>query len=183
MRTPLIIKGTLVVVLSGFLSSLPGASPGNPGAGDRVSKLLSDAKNEAIQIKDDSAVLVALNRTEVAADMDGIVMNQVRDHVNAIVRQLAKLNAERANAEPWQQTAIDRIAPLLTDLSADTEMVIDHLNGTNGRLNFKDYRELIEAHADESAELAALISDFVDYGRTKDRLENLSGKVELPAKR
>ena len=62
-------------------------------------------------------------------------------------------------------------------------MVIDQLNGTNGRLNFKDYKELLEAHSDESAELAALISDFVDYGRTKERLAKLTAKVELPEKR
>jgi hypothetical protein len=183
MRTPKTVIGTFVVVLAGFLANSPLARATEPGASESVSKTLADAKNEAIQIKDDAQLMETFTYSEVDAKTQGLVINQVRDHVNTLGKHLAKLKAERASAEPWQKTAIDRIGPLMADLSSDTEMVIDQLNGTNGHLNFKDYKELLEAHADESTELATLISDFVDYGRTKERLARLTSKLELPAKR
>jgi hypothetical protein len=182
MRTQAIVRGTLAVVLTAFLANSPIARAVEPGANEAVSKTLAEAKNQAIQIKDDAQLMETFTWSNVDDKTQGVVVNQVREHVNTLGRQLATLKAERASAEPWQKTAIDRIAPLLSDLSSDTEMVIDQLNGTNGRLNFKDYKELLEAHADESTELATLISDFVDYGRTKERLARLTAKIELPAK-
>ena len=41
------------------------------------------------------------------------------------------------------------------------------------------YKDYIEANADLSIELASMISDFVNYGDTKQRLESLAGKLEL----
>jgi len=38
----------------------------------------------------------------------------------------------------------------------------------------------MEANADYATDLAAMIGDFVDYGKTRDRLERLSNKLEIP---
>jgi hypothetical protein len=43
-----------------------------------------------------------------------------------------------------------------------------------------DYQEYLEANADSADQLAQLISDFVNYGRTKDRQERPTNRLEIP---
>ena len=38
----------------------------------------------------------------------------------------------------------------------------------------------LEANADYATDLGAMFADFVDYGRTKQRLERLAAKLEVP---
>ncbi len=45
-----------------------------------------------------------------------------------------------------------------------------------------EYKDYIEANADVADKLAGLIADFVDYGNTKNKLERLTAKLELPGK-
>ena len=44
------------------------------------------------------------------------------------------------------------------------------------------YKDYLEANADYAADLAAMIADFVDYGKTKQRMERLPAKLEVPLK-
>jgi hypothetical protein len=45
-------------------------------------------------------------------------------------------------------------------------------------LNKRDY---LEANADYAGDLAAMAGDFVDYGKTKQRLQRLTDKLEVTA--
>jgi hypothetical protein len=107
-------------------------------------------------------------------------INQTKNDVNALVRQVEKLKAARSEASPWQQTAIDRITPFLDELGGYTDAILEQLKGTEGH-NFTEYKDFLEANADYSADLAAMIAEFVDYGNTKARLEQLGAKLEIPA--
>ena len=60
-----------------------------------------------------------------------------------------------------------------------TYAVIEHLNGDK-KHSFAEYKDYLEANADYSADLAKMIGDFVDYGKTKQRVEKLGGKLEVP---
>jgi hypothetical protein len=118
----------------------------------------------------------------VSWESHAAAINQIRDHVNALGRQVAKLKEARANASPWQKTAIDRINPFLDELSGYSEAAIEHINGQK-RHTIDEYKDYLEANADYSADLAAMIGDFVDYGKTKRRMERLAAKLEVPASR
>jgi hypothetical protein len=56
---------------------------------------------------------------------------------------------------------------------------MNYLNKIPKRLNASDYRDYLEANADQAAQLSSLIEDFVSYGKTKHRLERLTNKLEL----
>ena len=109
-----------------------------------------------------------------------MAITQIKEHVNALERQAAKLNDLRNTASPSQKTVIDRIIPFLNELEGYTSAVIDRLNENPKRLNTPEYKDYLEANADYSADLATMIADFVDYGRTKERLERLTDKLEVP---
>jgi hypothetical protein len=43
----------------------------------------------------------------------------------------------------------------------------------------EEYKDYLEANADYSADLAAMIADFVDYGKTKQGFERLTAKTRV----
>jgi hypothetical protein len=60
--------------------------------------------------------------------------------------------------------------------------VIGYINKNPSRLGTPEYRDYIETNSDTASALAGLIGDFVNYGNTRDRLDRLSKKLELPGK-
>jgi len=117
----------------------------------------------------------------VSWESQAVAINQIKDHVNALAKQEAKLKELKGSASPWQKAAIDRITPFLDELGGYTSAIIDHLNG-KPRHNFADYKDYLEANADYASDLAAVIADYVDYGKTKDRLQQLGAKLEVPVR-
>lgn len=149
---------------------------------EHVAKLLSEAKTMAFQLKEDAETMESYTRTDASWQSHSAAINQIKTHINDLGKQVAKLKAAKDEASPWQKTAIDRINPFMDELAGYTEAVIEHLTKHPARLNTAEYKDYLEANADYAGDLAATISDFVDYGRTKHRLERLTEKLELPAK-
>jgi hypothetical protein len=171
--------GTSVFLFTGFLAaSFPARAADVPDS-EQVSKLLSEAKTMAFQVKEDAVTMESFTRMNVSWDAHAAAVAQMREHINTLGREVNKLNEAKATASPWQRAAIDRIQPYLDELGGYTAAVIDHLNGTP-RHNIAEYKDYLEANADYATDLAAMISDFVNYGNTKDRLEHLTTKLEIP---
>ena len=70
--------------------------------------------------------------------------------------------------------------PYLDELEGYTSAVIERITDQPKRLSTNEYKDFLEANADYATDLAAMIDDFVDYGKTRDRLERLSNKLEIP---
>jgi len=79
-----------------------------------------------------------------------------------------------------KKTAIDRIVPYLDELEGYTSAVIERINDKPSRFLTADYKDFLEANADYATDLAAMIGEFVDYGKTRDRMERLGTKLEIP---
>jgi chromosome segregation ATPase len=166
---------------AGLLTTSPVATAAESADSPEVSQLLSEAKTQAFQLKEDAATLASYTASDIGKQTHAEMLNQMKDHVNAVGRQLAKLEQNRESASSWQKTAIDRIRPLLQELAADTSRIINILNQKPGQLKTGDYKDYVEANADLAAQLSEMIGDFVDYGKTKQRFERLGEKLELPA--
>ena len=148
---------------------------------DRVTQILSDAKMQAFQLREDADKLESFTRSTASWESHSEVVTRVREDVNRMGSLLAKLEAERAGGAVWQQTAIDRVTPVAKELASNTTAAIDHITQQPRRLNTPDYQNYLEAIADAANNLAATITNFVDYGKTRQRLERLATKLELPA--
>jgi hypothetical protein len=177
-RKPVVWVGTLPLLLGGFLVSSPAAFATNVSDSEPVTKLLFEAKTQANQLKEDAATMESFNRMNVSRETQAVTINLIRDHINALGRTEAKLKDAENAAAPWQKQVINRVVPFLDELDGYTNAVIEHLNGEQ-RHNFAEYKDYLEANADYSGDLAKMISDFVDYGRTKDRLQDLTEKLEI----
>ncbi len=174
-RTYFALAGALS---AGLLTSVVAASAAEPPDSEQVSKLLSEAKTMAFQVKEDAVTMESFTRMNVSWESHAMAINQIKDHVNTLGRQVGKLKDARGAASPWQKAAIDRISPYLDELAGYGEAVIEHVNGTKKHTP-DEYKDYLEANADYATDLAAMIADFVDYGKAKQRVERLSAKLEV----
>ena len=62
---------------------------------DHVAKLLAEAKTLAFQVKDDAVAMEGFTRMNVSWESHAVAINQIRDHVNALEKQEAKLKDAR----------------------------------------------------------------------------------------
>lgn len=169
--------GASAILLIGLAG--PASAASGPDS-EQVAKLLAEAKRMALQLKDDAVAMEGYTRMNVSWESHAVAINQIKDHINALVNHEAKLKEAKNTAAPWQKTAIDRIVPYLDELEAYTFAVIERINDQPKRLFTDEYKDFLAANADYSTDLAAMILDFVDYGKTRDRMERLANKLEIP---
>lgn len=158
--------------------AMPGARAADQPDSEQVSRLLSDAKTMAYQLKEDAFEMETFTRMTVSWQSHAVAIARIREHVNALGKQASKLKEMRTVASPWQRTAIDRMEPYLDELGGYISAAIEHVNDKQHSLI--EYNDYLEANADYASDLATMISNFVDYGKTRQRLERLSSKLEIP---
>ena len=167
----------------GLLAAGLSVQPALAKAGDfqdseQVSKLLSEAKTMAFQLKEDAETMESFAWMNVSWQSHAAAINLIREHVKALGKQATKLSDAKGIASPWQEIAIDRITPYLDEMNGYTAAVIEHLNGDKKR-NVLAYNDYLEAIADYAADLAALIGDFVDYGNARQRTGTSGAALEV----
>ncbi|HEY7336459.1 MAG TPA: hypothetical protein VH639_16320 [Bryobacteraceae bacterium] len=170
--------GALSFPLGGLLAAESGGAPES----ERVFKLLSDAKTMTFQLKEDAVVMESFTRMKVSVETQAAAIDKITEDINALRRQETKLQDAKTEASPWQKNAIERITPFLDELEGYTLAIVEHLKGAP-KHNFAEYDDYLEANADYATDLAAMIADYVEYGKTKERLERLAGKLEIPLAR
>ena len=179
-RTPYFLILSLLV--AGCLSISPAANAGDTSSesSEEVSQLLSQLKAAAIALERDAGELAAwAGVKQLSSPSHANRLNAIRDHVNQAGELLAKLNeAREEGASPWQHQAIDRIYPLLKELADNTEATINHFNENRASILFPAYEDYTKAGYDLAKELAALISDYVDYGNHEAEFHRLQEKLQ-----
>ena len=174
------IAGLLAMTVLGagyFLVPLRSAAA-SPDS-EQITKLLADAKAEAVELKADSADLESLTRSTRSWESHAGKIEMIKEHVNNSGKLLTKLQEVEAEGAPWQQTVIQRIEPLLKELAANTEATINYLDDNRSKIHFPEYRDYVKANYDLATDLEALIRDFVNYGEARDKMERLGAKHEI----
>ena len=146
---------------------------------EHVSKLLANAKSQAISASDDAELLQSYTRSQLALSSHAAQIEKIRGHVNDLGRTVSDLSAARAEGSQWQQVAIDRIDPLLRELADTLTTTIKHMNDNPGRIHMKAYRDYATATYDLTSRTASTISDFVEYGKVRARVAELEQKLEI----
>jgi hypothetical protein len=147
---------------------------------DHVSELLVTAKAQAFELKSDIQTMDFFTGSDFGWESHASIVNVYKGHISAIRQQVARLDDARSIASPLQKKTIDQVGPLLQELASDAEGLINRINKNPKRLDSGEYKEYIKVNADLAAELAALVGNFVDCGRTKQQLEQVKNKIDLP---
>lgn len=147
---------------------------------ENVGKLLAEAKSAALAVKNDTAAMEGFTRMNVSWEAHAVAINQIKDHFNELSRVAKNLENAKGEASPWQRAAITRMTPFLDEMEGYTLAVIERINAEPRRLFTPEYKDFLAANADYAADLAIMISDFVDYGKAKEKVERLAAKLEIP---
>jgi hypothetical protein len=174
-------KSIAWAAIAGFLLASSTVKAAEVQDSEQVSRMLSDAKTMSYQLKEDAVQMESFTRQNLSWQSHAEAITQIREHVNALGKQAQKLKAARSSASPWQKVAIDRIEPYLDELGGYITAAIEHINEKQHTL--LEYNDYLEANADYATDLANMIANFVDYGKTRQRLDRLGAKLEIPAPR
>jgi trans-aconitate methyltransferase len=181
-RTPYFLILWLLVAGCFLISPAANAGDTSSESSEEVSQLLSQVKTEAIALERDSEDLAAwTGAKQMSWESHAGKLNEIKDHVNQAGRLLRQLNEASGTASPWQQQAIDRIYPLLKELADNTEMTINHFNDNKDKIHFSAYAEYAKAGYELAHDLAALVSDYVEYGNLEVDFHRLQEKLDSTA--
>lgn len=172
--------GLFLVALAFAPSTVYGAQTSKDS--EEFSAILVDAKTEAIQLRDDADELKMFTRSDLSWESHAAKIEEIKQHVNNAGKIVSKLDSARGNASPWQQQSVDHINPLLREIASNVESTIEHLNQKPKFVGTGPYVDYVAANYDLASNLAELISDYVEYGKSKARSEELASHLEVPGK-
>jgi hypothetical protein len=163
-----------------FLISSPAPAEDTPsGSSQEVNQLLSQVKTEAIALERDcDEIATWAGAKQLSWQSHAEKLNLIREHVNEAGRLLSNLHDARDEASPWQQQAIDRIHPLLKELADNTQEMINHLNDKRSTFHLSEYGDYAKAGYELAKDLAALVSDYVEYGNLEVDFHRLQEKLD-----
>ena len=144
-----------------------------------VTALFTMAKTTAAKIKTDAADMESYSRaTGLNWQSHDAKLNTIKIDVNELSKSIEGLKSQRSTASAWQQDAIDRVTPLMSDLVASMNATIDHLSKSKARPTAPPYPEYLKANARIASDLSSEINDIVDYSQEKNRMDRLAPQLE-----
>ena len=175
------ISSSALLVALFLLPRLPiQAAPPDVGDNPQVTKLLEDIEMQAADLQRDSDELESFTHSNVSWESHATELENIKQHINKIGQTIQKLQGMRSSASPWQQEAIDRIIPVAQKLASNTTAAIQHLNQNPSRIQDPRYQEYLRQNAEAATQLSGMVRDFVQYGKTRNTLEALEHRLELP---
>ena len=127
----------------------------------------------------DAEKLESFPRSKLSWESHANQLSLVREHVNQIGDRLKRIQEIRHVTSPWQQQAIDRIVPVAAELASRTQAAIEHLNENKSYLFAPTYTDHLSTIAQQAGELKDSVNTFVEYGNTRQKLEQLQQKLEI----
>jgi hypothetical protein len=148
---------------------------------NEASTLLQQLRTQALEVRDCAAQLQAFNLdgTDIDWQMDASTLTTVKAHVNDMNATLYRLRGIRQMALPWQQKAIDRVAPKMIELTDYVEDAIQNLNENHITVHILDKSYALDADYmyQRANTIARSIHQFEEYAAAKSEVNELSPKL------
>jgi len=193
MRINVLYKGVLVAAMLCVAPAALSAAPraGQPGADTvesgkgafaiNASDLLRQVQIDAISVRNrvDRLQVRLPDSYENGWEFDGDRLERVRDRVNEMDKLLSQLRENESTALPWQQQAIDRIAPTVVNLSDTTQEAIVSLNDNHGRIRFSNLKDLAGDMYNDATRIEQAIGNFEKYADARQEARQLRQTLGL----
>ncbi len=144
-----------------------------------INQLFADAQHYAGLAARDGEELESFTRSNLHWESHAQQLEIIREHVNHLGEIVQQLNEARDQGSPWQQTAIDRINPLMHEMAMQLTATIDHLSQNKARVQMKPYQDYARATYEVTSRAARVISDYVKYGQSKSKADAIEQQLEL----
>ena len=164
----------------GVFLLLPLAAAAQTSDSKAINDLLKEAETHAMLANDDAELLESYTRhSTMSWESHAAKLTSIKGHANDLIEDFNKLTSRKQQGSPWQQDAIERVAPLLQEMSHHLSATINHLNDNKARIHMPPYREYAKANRKYMGRTSQLISDFVEYGEMRARADALETALEL----
>lgn len=148
---------------------------------DDTSLLLQRIQGDALTIRDNADQLQACLRGPSLTDWesDAELLENVRADVNEMNRLVFRLRADKAEASPWEQKLIERIAPTAENLAGTTEDAIVTLNNNQGHVYFSDLEGLTNDIYKQASLIDRTVGGFEKYVAARHEAQQLKQTLGL----
>lgn len=166
----------------GVLLLLPLISAAQISDSKPINDLLRQTETHAMLANHDAELLESYTRaTAMSWQSHANRLISMKEHANNLIEDFNKLSSMKEQGSPWQKEAIERVAPLVQEMSTHLTATIRHLNDNKPRIHMPPYRDYAKANREYMSKTSQLISDFVEYGETRAKVDSLESTLELEA--
>jgi hypothetical protein len=145
----------------------------------RIRELLSEAKVHALEAENQASTLEAYTRSRLSWRSHGNQLEAMKKHVNELGEIAGEMNDLKAEGSPWQQGAIEQVAPMLKEMASNLTKAIEHLNANQSQVHMQTFRDYARTNYELAKRTADLIRDYVDYDEARSMAEKLEQRLEL----
>jgi hypothetical protein len=125
----------------------------------------------AIQVRDGADKLASIVRTQAGTESQVAQLNDIKEEVNRIGRDLRTLEDERGSLAPWEVKALGQIEPLLVTVAQNANQAIRTFNSERQHLWATSYFDNAQTVSKDAKQVAALLRDYLTL--SKDRQEEM----------
>jgi hypothetical protein len=148
--------------------------PMKAAAYQEASQLLSQIRARARDIQTSIGSLDLIARSaDTDWKMECEALNDVREHVNAMGKDLTRLEDIRSRAEAWQQVEIDRILPLAKQLASNTENAIRAFNANETHVWSTEVPRDFATIRKEAGQIRSSVARALEVSKLKGKVESL----------
>ena len=159
-----------------LLASTASAQQQPDSAGiSQIAQQLSDTKKLVDSLRSDLSTLEFLSRAAGGIAGNASILDLFNERIGVLRAQIARLDAAGKSASPAQQTAIERVAPILREFAAAAEAASKAVKANPP--NVAAFREYMKLNAELADEYSTLISAWVKYAQTRDNLDRLAPEI------
>jgi hypothetical protein len=158
-----------------YLVVLPLLSAVTRETSAKLTELLWDARDEAVQLSSDADQMLILSDSNWLTH--DLMLHKIQGHVDDMEMIVRKLNETQRSGSDVQQQAVEQMLPLVRELSENTTAAIHYLNQNKNRPPSDTYRQYLQKNADTARELSSMVSSLVDYEQSMADITELRRKL------
>jgi hypothetical protein len=165
MSTPFVQNQPLVilVIIGLLILQSPLAAYAIRDESPQPTQLLSDARDEALELASDANQMQALILSDEHWVTHALMLARVKAHVDNMALIIEKLSKAQSSGSELQEVVVERMLPLVKELSANTTAAINHLNQNKSRPISETYKQYLQKDAETARQLSSMISGLFEY--------------------
>jgi hypothetical protein len=165
------------VLLSVLLFQLSLAAYVTRPENQHLTQLLSDASDEALELSNDAKETQALILNDTNWVTHALMLAKVKGHVDNMALIIEKLSKTQKSGSELQEQAVERMLPLVKELSVNTMAAINYLNQNKDRPISDSYTQYVNKNAETASQLSSMISSLLEYQKSMAEIEKLRSKL------
>ena len=143
----------------------------------QLTQLLSDANDEALQLVNDAEETQTLILSDSNWVTHTLALARVKGHVDNMALIIEKLSKTQKSGSELQEQAVERMLPLVKELSTNTTDAINYLNQNKDRPVSDAYTQYLRKNTDTARQLSSMISSLLKYQESMTEIEKLRSKL------